>query len=956
MKKSIFLLLMLLTAFASISLAQITGTVKGKIVDTVGKQNLSKASVSVLHSADNGSAALVEADRDGQFFIRNLPQGDYRLSVTFEGFEPVTKRFSITTDSSGNNIDLGILYMDRRNDTLKAFVIQRPPMQIKKDTVEYNADQYAVKPNAIAEDLLKKMPGMQVDKSGTVTAQGETVQRVMVNGKRFFSDDPKLATRNLPPDIIDKIQVFDDLSDQSKFTGIDDGNRVKTINIVTKKNAQHGYFGKVVAAGGTNENYDESINFHRFDGNQQISVLGQANDINKQNFTIQDVLGNSGGRRGGGGGNGATNQLSPSVTTVWAGGANYRDNWGPNTEAYGSYFFNSLHVATYTQDTLLKQINSDSSNFGTGHNNNIQKTESHRFTFNIEHKFDSNNSLIFRPNVSFQTTAPQSSSFSSLTDNNNSPVNNTMGNSSSYNTGFNINGSNIQLRHKFAKPFRTISLDVNGSVNQNNGFGNQFSINNFYKLNRIDTLNQYYNDSLHSVTISPTLSYTEPVGKNQIIEFRYNYNYNHSNTINNTYDFSDATKRYDQFDSLFSNSYKFTSHSNNFTLNYRIQDPNKFNLSFGSGIQFTEFVSTNTTKDITVSHNYINLTPTVNFQYSFSNTTRLRINYSGRTGTPSASQLQPLTTTSDSINFQSGNPNLKPQFTHSLRLLYASFDAQSQHTIFATVNASTTVNDIQTSNILTSKGGDSTTYVNLNGTYNVSGFFNYGIVLKKPKSNLNFITNVNYSQSQNLQQTTDSKNNNAIITQHDYVKNTTLGETISWTTNIKKNFDMNFSYNPVYTISTNSIQPSQNENFFKQVFSSEFTAYTNNGWLMAAEFDYTIFNTYVKGYNVSAPILTPSIAKQLFKKKNGELRFTVFDVLGKNTYVSKTASGNPAGFTINKTNTLGRYAMLTFTWNLNNFAGSTQRRMPGMFNNRRGGDGGGGRDGGGGGGGRQRDF
>jgi hypothetical protein len=490
---------------------------------------------------------------------------------------------------------------------------------------------------------------------------------------------------------------------------------------------------------------------------------------------------------------------------------------------------------------------------------------------------------------------------------------------------------------------------VNGTVNQNNGFGNQFSINNFYKLSRIDTLNQYYNDSLHSYTINPTLSYTEPVGKNQIIEFRYNYNYTHSNTINNTYDFSDVTKRYDQFDSLFSNSYKFTSHSNNFTLNYRIQDPNKFNLSFGSGIQFTEFLSTNTTKDITVAHNYINLTPTVNFQYSFSNTTRLRINYSGRTGTPSASQLQPLTTTSDSINFQSGNPNLKPQFTHSLRLLYASFDAASQHTIFATINASTIVNDIQTSNLLTSKGGDSTTFVNLNGTYNVSGFFNYGIVLKKPKSNLNFITNINYSQSQSLVQSRDQKNNNAITTQHDYLHNTTLGETISWTTNIKKNFDMNFSYNPIYTISTNSIQSSANENFFKQVFSSEFTAYTNNGWLVAAEFDYTFFNTYVPGYNTSSPILTPSIAKQLFKKKNGEIRFSVFDMLNKNTYVNKSTSNTPPGFTINKTNVLSRYAMLTFTWNLNNFAGSNQRRMPGMFNNRRGGDGGGG-------GGRRRDF
>ncbi len=951
MKKNIFLLVILLTVFEASSFSQITGTVKGKIIDTVGKQNLAQASVTVLHSETNGSVALVTTDRTGQFFIRNIPRGDYRLAITFEGYEPINRRFSITADSSGNNIDFGILYMNRRNDSLKAVVIERPPMQVKKDTVEYNAENYAVKPNAVAEDLLKKMPGIQVDKSGTVTAQGETVQRVMVNGKRFFSDDPKLATRNLPPDIIDKIQVFDDLSDQSKFTGIDDGNRVKTINIITKKNAQHGYFGKVVASGGTDEDYDESVNFHRFEGNQQISLLGQANDINKQNFTIQDVLGNSGGRRGGGGGNAATNQFSPSITTVWAGGANYRDSWGPNTDAYGSYFFNNQHVATYSQDTLQKQFFTpaftDSSNYGSGRSTTIQQTQNHRIAFNIEHKFDSSNSLIFRPNISFQTTTPKGSSFSETTDNNNSPVNKLVGNSSSTNSGFSINNVNLQLRHKFKKAFRTISLDLSTTVNANDGDGFQYSVDNLFKQDTVKIINQYYNDSLHSYAFTPTLSYTEPVGKNQIIEFRYSYNYNHSNTINNTYDYVDSLHDYKSFDSLFSNSYKFTAHSNNFTLNYRIQNPNKFNLSFGSGIQFTEFISINTTKNITVSHNYINFTPTINFQYSFSNTQRLRINYSGRTGTPTASQLQPLTTTSDDINFQSGNPNLKPQFTHSLRMLYASFDPVSQHTVFATINASTTVNDIQGLSIATANGGDSSTYVNLNGTYNASGYFNYGIVLKKPKSNLNFITNINYSQSQNLVGVREKSTAN-LLTQHNYLRTATLAETISWTTNIKKNFDMNFSYAPTYFISNNSIQPQSNQNYFKQVFSSEFTAYTNSGWLVAAEFDYTYYNTNVPGYNISAPILTPSIAKQLFKKKNGELRFTVFDVLNKNTYVSKssTSTNGLPGFTINRTNVLSRYAMLTFTYNLNNFAGSNQRRMPGMFNNfRRYGGGGGERKG-----------
>jgi hypothetical protein len=910
------------------------GSVQGRVVDSTGKQGMASASVTVLSLTDPNLHSFAISDNQGAFSIRNLVQGSYRLLVTYQGFQPVDKRFSISANDTF--IDFGKMVMVRHSDTLAAVVVVEPPIRVKNDTVEFSADKFAVKPNAVAEDLLKKLPGVQVDKSGNITAQGETVTRVMVNGKRFFTDDPKLATRNLPPDIIDKIQVFDDLSDQSKFTGFDDGNRVKTINITTKKNAQQGYFGKTVAGLGTDQDYDESINMHRFEGNDQISVLGQANDINKQNFTIQDILGSSGSRRGSGGGPAAaTNQSSPGVTTVWAGGANYRDTWGKNTDAYGSYFFNSQHVATYTQDTLDKQFTADSSNFGAGHSTAIQKSENHRVGFNIESRFDSTNSLIFRPNIQFQTTTPHGSSNSYTVDNNDNPVNTIIGNTSSETSGFNVNNSNIQFRHKFNRPYQTISLDISGTANYNKGDGYQYSVNNFYQLPggaRIDTINQFYNDSLHSYTISPTLSFTQPVGKNKIIELNYNYTYVHSRTINNTYDYSDSTQSFSQFDSLFSNSYIFNSYANRFTLNYRIQDP-RYNLSIGSGLQLTDFTSINTTKDITVSHNYLNLTPTVNFMYKFSPTQNFRLNYMGRTGTPSPSQLQPLTTTSDDVNFQTGNPNLRPQFTHSLRMLFASFDPVSHNSIFATINGSTIVHDIQNWNIPTAKGGDSTTFVNLNGTYNLSGYFNYGIALKKPKSNLNFITNINYTQSQTLQ-TVDSSKSIDGGPEHIFSRNTTLAETLSWTTNISKNFDMNFSSASTYNIARNSVQTSVNLDYFSEVISTEFTAYTNTGWLVAASFDYTYTDTKVAGYNASIPLLTPSIAKQLFKKKNGELRFSVFDVLNKNEYVNKSVVTTPyTGFTINRTNALSRFAMLTFTWNLNNFAASNQRRMPGMFNN-----------------------
>ncbi len=929
--KFIIIVFLSLAAIKGFPQGKISGSVKGTIVDTSGKQDLSQATVSVTPiSGDSTDIQFSTTDKKGSFLIKNLPAGSYHLLISFEGYSHIRKNFTVS--ATAKDVDFKLLYMQPTSELMEEVVIERPPVTIRKDTVEYNAGSYATKPNAVAEDLLKKMPGIQVDKNGVITAQGETVSRVLVNGKRFFSDDPKLATRNLPPDIIDKIQVFDDLSDQSKFSGFDDGNRVKTINIVTKKDKRQGYFGKAVAGIGTDENYDESVNMHRFNNDEQISVIGQANDINKQNFTPE---GGTPGRGGGNGGVGATSNTG--VTTVWAGGANYRNSFGPKTDFYGNYFFNSQHITVNQNDSVIKTIQGqpgqDSSNTTAGNQSNIQRRQNHRINFNLEQRFDSSNSLIFRPNIVFQSSDPSASSSSTTVDNHGAPVNSTVGNTSSYNSGFNVNGSNLQLRHKFAKKFRTLSLDINGSASVSDGYGYNYAVNNFYQPRSVDTLNQYYVDSLHSYTISPTLSYTEPIGKNQILEFNYNYTYQHNVSVNSTYDYLDSLKDYKTFDSLFSNSYKFVSTANRFTLNYRLQNA-KFNFSAGSGIQFTNFNSLNTTKNISVEHQYINPAPTVNFQYTISKTKHFRLNYSGRTGTPSVTQLQPLIITSDQINYQEGNPSLKPQFTHSLRMLYSSFDPGTQHVLFATINASEVVNDIQSAVYYNSKGGQQTTYVNLNGTYNISGYFNYGFPLKKPKSNLNFITNINYAQSQTLL-AQDSVAAAANDYAHVYSKNTGLSETISWTTNIKKNFDMNFSSVSKYSINNRSNIPGQykaaqnNLNAFSQAFSVELTAYTNSGWLVSATLDYTYTNNNAAAYNASVPLLNPGIAKQLFKKKNGEIRLSVFDLLNQNTSVSKSVTANQESYT--RTNVITRYAMLTFTYNLNNFSDARQNKMPGFL-------------------------
>lgn len=959
-------LLMVVCASAS---AQTAGTVKGKLIDSSStKQSLKDATVTVLNAKDSSLEVYGLAKGDGSFSIANVPFGAKILKVTFNGYEPLSR--NITISRTNAVLDLGTIIMKQASNELGEVVVKQSVVQMKKDTVEFAAGAFTTKPNAVAEDLIKKIPGMDVGKDGSIKSGGETVQRILVNGKRYFGDDPKLATRTLPPDLIDKIQVFDDQSDQAKFSGFDDGTRIKTINITTKKDVRKGYFGKLRAGGGivtdkqsisggdptTEGLHDVGFDFTKMNGDEQITVKGQANDINKQDFTQQNLFsgnvrgggGFGGGGRGGGFSGGGGGGSSTGITTTLAGGINYRNTWGKNTDVYGSYFYSQPHVLVEKKSNIQNIVSPDSSTYNNQVSSSISQDYSHRINFNVESRLDTNTSLIFRPNLAFQRSTPSSSSATITTGGaKNQLINQSLNRTNSTTDGYNLNNTNLTFRHRFKKKFRTISLDVNFSASESKGDGHNYAINTFYQpVAKTDTLNQYTLDTARSFSINPTLSYTEPLAKNQVLEFRYSYGYTDNRSINNTYKFDNNSGKYSTFDSLFSNSYEYNSTTSNAQLNWRLQGT-KFNVSAGGGLQSTSIYSNNTTKNVIVDRNYLYFTPQVNFSYNFTRTKTLRAFYNGRPGLPSTAQLQPILTTSDQINYQLGNSNLAPQYTHSLRVLYTSFDPVTQNMIFGTVNASMVTNDIQSSVVQQDNGGRLTTYVNLPGTYTVNGTFIYGFPIKSPKSNLNLTTNLGWAQSQSL-----LTNKTVGANASSYSRSTTIGEVIKWTTNLKKNFDMNlraeFNYNPV----RNTLLPAQNTNYTTQTLGADFTLYSNNGWLIASDFDYTHYGNRAPGYNTTAFVVTPSIAKQFLKNKAGEFRLTCFDIFKQNTAVSSSINGTQ--YTNTQTNVLTRYFMLTFTYNLRNLLGGQQQRtnmmpgMPGMRGDFRGGNFGGGNFGGGG--------
>lgn len=949
------LILCTITLFvATFSQAQKT-SIKGRIIDSVGKQNLENASVSLLDSKDSTLEQFTLAKSTGSFELKNIPMGVYLLQITFQSFETYHKQIIIQNNEP--EINLGNIYLRIQSKDLGTVTVTTNPIVIRKDTVEYNANSFKTKPNALAEDLLKKLPGVQVDKDGTVKAQGEQVQRVLVDGKRFFGDDPKMATKNLPSDIIDKVQVFDALSDQSTFSGFDDGNRTKTINIVTKKDKRKGTFGKGSIGVGSDDKQllnDDNFNLSNFNNGRQITITGQANNVNKQNFSVQDflgTLGSSGGNmRGlGGGGNGGGRGGGGMISMVqnligagggnglvntWGGGLNYSDDWGrKNDEVNGSGFYNNQKTNriqnSYTENLVTGKP--DSSIFSNQNQTSVTRNRNGRFNFNLEKLLDSagSNSIVFRPNFSLQNTARSSETYTNSTRAKTDPLTSSAANSNSRNEGY--NGSiDFTFRHRFKKKGRTFSINTTLGRNDNDGSGDNYSTNSYNKFGApvIDTINQIYNSYSSTKNYGGTLSYTEPVGKSSQIEIAYNHNYQQTESDKTTYAFSDATKGYSTIVSNLTNNFRNTYKSDRGTVSYRYSKE-KLNFSFGNGLQWGNLNSINRSTGNRIEQNYVNFFPTANLNYSFTRTKNLRFNYNGRTSQPSATQLQPVIDNTDPLNIKEGNPDLKQKFTHNFRGFYNSFNILTQKIFFAMVNASFTSNDIQNSIKVLPNGVQITKPVNLDGTYNIIGYVNYGFPLRKPKSNLNFGLNFTKIQSQTL--VNDISN---------YSRNTTVGTNIIWTTNLKEKWDINFTSNSMFNIARYTLQPDQNADYFSQYLSAEATYYTKSGWSFSSDFDYTYNGGRSDGYNTSIPLWNASISKQILKDKAGEIKLYVFDMLGQNQNVTRNVASNYIQDV--QTNVLGRYFMVSFSYNLRRFKGQQNNQpMMRMFKM------GGGRNGGG---------
>lgn len=719
------------------------GTISGKISDSTENKNLPLVVIAFLNATDSTLIGYTRTDNNGNF-SKVLPSGKYIVLVTY----PTYADFVTSLNFSGGHLDLKNIFLIPKAKLLESIIVTQRSIRIKGDTTEYMADSFKVKPNATVEDLLKELPGIQVDKDGQITAQGQTVQKILVDGDEFFSDDPTIATKNLRADAIKKVQVFDKRSDQSAFTGIDDGNTQKTINLELKDDAKHGYFGKL-SAGGLDRYYNAQAMINAFKAKRKLAGFAIASStsetgldwsnagnygFNSANMSVDAETGSISIYSKSDGDLGSGNFTGTGLPESIKAGLHYSNKWRSDKYNLGSnYLFNNLKVRSRVNDYAQNALNDSlfyTREIAESHSDRTR----HNVTAKLEIQLDSSSSLKIDANGYTGIDDYYTNTFAENLSEQNLPVNQ----SNRVNQSTNTNGMeniNILYRKKFKKPGQTFSLNAAQSYSQSKKDGKLFNAASFFDNNSMllfrDTTDQKKMDNNSNRSISATATYSQPLSKSSFLVFDYSFLWNASEREQLSYD-KGLTNKYDVLVDSLSNKFRYNYNTNSAGINYRFVNK-KINLSFGGSISNTAFRQVNLAKDTSRKYSYLNFFPRASFTYKFSTYSNVRFNYDGSTRQPTIDQIQPLADNSDPLNILVGNPALKQSFNHSFQLFYTSFQILNERYFYLGGRYSFTQNDIGTSYSIDQSGKRISKYVNTDGNYSANFFGGFNI--KIPNSN-----------------------------------------------------------------------------------------------------------------------------------------------------------------------------------------------------------------------------
>lgn len=900
---TLFSFLLSLATFAQIS------SIKGTVKDTTEKKVLSLASVNILRAKDSVLVKTVRTSNNGEFSIASLPVGNYIIMVSYPQYADFTDKITVGAAPTVLNIAI-----DTKAHILKEVIVKNTvsAIRVKGDTTEYKADSFYVTPNADVQELLKKMPGIQVNARGEITAQGEKVNKVLVDGEEFFSDDPAVVTKNLRADVVDKVQVFDKKSDQAVFTGIDDGQKSKTINLQLKEDKKNGYFGKAEAGSNFNQFGNGKLMSNAFKGKRKIAgyVTTDNTKFDNLNWDEAQNYGDGGGmvtefNDGGmsmifnsegdeGGSTGFPNQQSAGATY-----SNKFDKGSINTSAqYNRLIVNGL-TSAYSK-TILP------TNSIVNNTNSAQRTEKRKYKLTTTDQWGTDSTGLFKLTlkganvISDNTTSFTGGSFIPETGAN---LNNTARTTSNSTNDKTLNGS-LSYRLRFAKKGRTISVNSDFNFGDKTQDGLLNAQNEFFNASNVivkqETIAQ--TKALTQLTSAGSVNtvYTEPIGKNSFLIFNYKIGLAGNNSERNTFD-AKAGQPKIKVDTL-SNHFKFNTVNNSGNISYRYA-VKKVNFNIGSGIGAANYSMFDYATNANRSINFTNFIPSATFNFTPKQQKKFILSYVGNTQNPSLLQIQPIIDNTDPLNITVGNANLRQSFTNRFSFNYNSFKVMKSKYVQLSGSFSNTNDAIATASTIDAFGKSVNQFVNVDGNYNYGAGFYYNFELYKG-INLGMNTGINGGRYNNV--VNGIKNTNDNISSR-------LSIELSYWGDKKVNFWSSFEASNNKTVS--SIRPGASTNFW---------SYRNNSNVQLkfkkAKF-FIDLNTDITVYQKSAAfpnqrnifLVHPSMRKVISKNDKLEAKLMIYDIFNQNQFVDRNITSNFISETAN--NGIRRYALFSIVYN-----------------------------------------
>jgi len=901
---TILLFLSFTTAFAQQT------TLQGNLVNEDGNPMLFATAV-LLNPVDSTMAYYGVSDEDGHFLIKNIKKGTYILQTGFMGYQSYFKKIDYPLPSGGD--DLGLIIMQPKIETLNEVQVNayRIPILIKKDTIEYIASAFKTKTDGVVEELLKKLPGIEVDRAGNIKAHGENVQRVMVDGKEFFSSDPKVATKNLPANAIDKVQVYNKKSDETELSGIEDGSYSKTINLVLKDGNKTAYFGDVTAGYGTDERYQAGGKLFRFTRKNQFASLGMLNNINKSGFSFQDYLSFQGGLQSlvsGGGGSAHVGldddsslpvdfgQSVNGLVSSGAAGLNFTH------EAKKDRRFNISYLGNGSNKKLLES--SISQNFSSAGSfvqekeiDQESKNRVHRLNYNLRNRIDSTQNLTMFGGASLNYGSNENTSFTESFAND-VLMNNLYSLSSNESNGLSAD-SRITYLKTGKSNWKLFKINSNVSYSQSLSETEWENLTRFFNVPNQIVDERYQDDEgstlNYSINSSATLKlsrllYLVPAITAGVTD----ESLNRINAINGTNGVIDSLSP------DFNRKYLFARSGLSLKRNTQ-----KTQIDLTARVENLILKNTLNTL-VTEDESYFYFLPSMSWRYEYSTGKRLSFNYNSSLNAPSARQLLPVSNTMNSLQLYSGNSELIPEYRHNVRFSWLMYDQFSQTSIFASASGTYTKDKINFSRTILNNLSQKIDLINVDNDYSARADFDFTTPFRKLGIDLNARLSENWNRGLSYVNAVENLNTNFSHTLSVYLNNRK-----------KEKWDLMIGGRLQFSDAKYSVQQSLNRNYFNTSAYSDISYTPSDKWYFSFSADITRYDEQSFGDAVNIPILRAEISRFFLKNNRGALTLEAFDILDKNKGIERISELN---YLLERsTNVLGRYVMLTFKYRLNKF-------------------------------------